>query len=403
MEKHWFTLYPDTFLWVKREEGLVYNTLNNLSYFFKITGRVEILCNELSALENLYTSSISEEDMMDQEVQQWVRSVINIKGGFLTPITENEVNPVSLKPVLKLQEKTEVLVWEHERGAGGDLLKTIHELTFYINNSDGYGSDRYYRQTTYPLKKCGQLDMEKTLMFIRYCRNPKLTHVNLVGNIFSYPEYNKLLDGLSELCIPYTIHITLQDFFQNIKQINEIQWADYNKFNILIDSLPDRIPPLQDIRAKIQVNALIFSESDYRLVSEKFDNIPIYCDVLIIPIYDGKNLDFFESHVFADKEELGNIVLTKREIFVRQALNIHNYGKLTVMSDGTVYANVNHELLGTIDDTVYSLVYKEFTERRSWLQIRDQAPCTECVYQWLCPSPSNYETVIGKSNLCHIF
>lgn len=26
----------------------------------------------------------------------------------------------------------------------------------------------------------------------------------------------------------------------------------------------------------------------------------------------------------------------------------------------------------------------------------------DCIYQWLCPSPSNYELVIGQPNLCHI-
>ena len=96
------------------------------------------------------------------------------------------------------------------------------------------------------------------------------------------------------------------------------------------------------------------------------------------------------------------MALSKREIFIRQTLNIHNFGKLTVMPDDMVYANVNHEPLGSVDDTIYSLVYKEFTEGKSWLHIRNQAPCMDCVYQWLCPSPSNYETVIGKPNLCNI-
>ena len=61
----------------------------------------------------------------------------------------------------------------------------------------------------------------------------------------------------------------------------------------------------------------------------------------------------------------------------------------------------NSDWLST-HDTVYSLIHKELTKGHSWFQIRDQAPCTDCVYQWLCPAPSNYETVIGKPNLCHV-
>jgi pseudo-rSAM protein len=72
------------------------------------------------------------------------------------------------------------------------------------------------------------------------------------------------------------------------------------------------------------------------------------------------------------------------------------------MPDNQVYANVNMESLGTIHDTIYSLIYKELTEGKSWLRIRDQKPCADCIYQWLCPAPSNYEIVLGKYNLCNI-
>jgi len=34
---------------------------------------------------------------------------------------------------------------------------------------------------------------------------------------------------------------------------------------------------------------------------------------------------------------------------------------------------------------------KEISEGKSWLWIRNQAPCSKCADQWLCPSPSDYE------------
>ena len=86
----------------------------------------------------------------------------------------------------------------------------------------------------------------------------------------------------------------------------------------------------------------------------------------------------------------------------RQKLNIQDFGRLTVMTDGKVYANPNHSAIGHIGETPHALVYREITEGNSWLRIRDQKPCCDCIYQWLCPSPSHYEDVIGKPNLCHI-
>ena len=83
-------------------------------------------------------------------------------------------------------------------------------------------------------------------------------------------------------------------------------------------------------------------------------------------------------------------------------MNIENFGKLFIMPARNVYANVNSSSLGTIDDSPYSIVYKEFTKGHSWLKVRDQSPCSDCIYQWLCPTPSNYETVISRTNLCHV-
>jgi pseudo-rSAM protein len=48
------------------------------------------------------------------------------------------------------------------------------------------------------------------------------------------------------------------------------------------------------------------------------------------------------------------------------------------------------------------ILFIEVEEGKSWLRIRNQAPCSTCIYQWLCPPPSDYEIVIGRPNLCHI-
>ena len=125
-------------------------------------------------------------------------------------------------------------------------------------------------------------------------------------------------------------------------------------------------------------------------------------DIRFIPIYNKENISFFESNVFMEKEDIDNICLSKNDIFIRQAINAGDFGKLTIMPDGKVYANVNGLSLGTIDGSPYSIVYKEFIDGSSWFKLRTQIPCNNCVNQWLCPSPSNYEIVIDQPNLCHM-
>jgi pseudo-rSAM protein len=95
--------------------------------------------------------------------------------------------------------------------------------------------------------------------------------------------------------------------------------------------------------------------------------------------------------------------MTIKDFFSRQVINIYDFGKISIMSNGDVYANLNHPALGNIyTDNIYEIINKEVDEGKSWFRIRNQEPCTNCVYQWLCPSPSNYEIAIGRPNLCHV-
>ncbi|MEG1088463.1 MAG: radical SAM protein, partial [Bacteroidales bacterium] len=92
--------------------------------------------------------------------------------------------------------------------------------------------------------------------------------------------------------------------------------------------------------------------------------------------------------------------LSKREIFAHQSLNTISFGQLTVMPDGLVYSNVNHQHIGKICDDITDIIVNELKQNYSWRRIRDSARCSKCLFQWLCPSPSNYEIVMQKDCIC---
>jgi pseudo-rSAM protein len=139
-----------------------------------------------------------------------------------------------------------------------------------------------------------------------------------------------------------------------------------------------------------------------------FERVERICSELCLnnhevkPVVTCDNLDFFHENVFLEKADLLNPKLCRREVFAHQALNTNDFGKLTIMTDGKVFANPYFPALGTIEDDIRELIYRELTEGKSWLRIRNMEPCCKCVFQWLCPSPSDYELAIGKPNLCHI-
>ena len=153
---------------------------------------------------------------------------------------------------------------------------------------------------------------------------------------------------------------------------------------------------------KIKHVFYITSEAEYEAVeilAEKFalDNIDIR------PWYNGNNLQFFEDNVFLSEEDLKNQNFSRREIFAHQILNTNFFGKLTVLPDGNVYANINMKPLGKIGDNLGELIKKEFVSGESWFKTRDKLePCGKCLSRHLCPSPSDYEYQLGRHNLCNI-
>jgi hypothetical protein len=97
---------------------------------------------------------------------------------------------------------------------------------------------------------------------------------------------------------------------------------------------------------------------------------------LMIPVWEDHKLCYLICTVGSSTaKEVGNLCL---------------YDK-----DGSILGNI-------YTDNIYEIVSKEIEEGKSWFRIRSHAPCNDCVYQWLCPPPSNYEIAIGRPNLCFI-
>jgi len=401
MNNIWFTLYPEVFIWIKNENCIIYNSRNYKSLNFLLKREVRLICEEIVVPNNLYSVEISQKDYQKKNVKEWISSVIKINAGYISYSNKSK-KPISLYPILRVQDDIIHYMFEHNNGIGGSIIKNVNEVTFYFNGSDD-GSNTIYKQSIYPIQdKSYNLEFNKIYSFIKSCKNPFLQTINLVGNIFSVHNYKSEIEKIKNFSTQINFYICIEDFVANKELIKSMDWD--NKISFIIVLFANKYSLLNskiDSNYKINISKKIclFSESDYSYIMKYISIDPNH---IIVPIYNGNNIDFFKSYVYTDLIELKSIKLSKRHIFIRQALNAHDFGKLTVMPDGKVYTNVNEEPLGTIDDYAYDIVYNEFMTGKSWFNIRNQKPCSECVYQWLCPSLSNYERVIGKPNLCHV-
>ena len=394
MKEYWFAVYPHCFLWLKEEEGLVYNTKNFAKIRFENEGLLSEKTGLLAVMENLYCFRLTEEELADEKLQKWIQDMIVQECGTLVEDNGTNQRPLSLPPILKVQDEADYYRWEHRQGIDGNVIENLHRMAFHINGST-YGNELYAKQTLYPTTATGTLLAEDLLRFAMNARtSPYLTEISLVGNPFTYEGLENVVESLQTIC-PVSVYCTWQDAMNFPDRAKEL--AKQAKLNIVVTGCISSDILFQEA----DYTFLVASEHEYESALECMEKYHLEHSE-IVPVYTGNNLMFFRECLYIDEESIKEITLDKREVFIRQKLNIQDFGRLTIMSDGKVYANPNRPCIGHIGETPHAIVYREITEANSWLRIRDQKPCCDCIYQWLCPSPSHYEDVIGKQNLCTI-
>ena len=81
-----------------------------------------------------------------------------------------------------------------------------------------------------------------------------------------------------------------------------------------------------------------------------------------------------------------------------------NFGRLSILPNGDIYANIYHNKLGNIlKDKLNEIIENEIINGKSWLNVRRLVePCKNCVFELVCSPISNYEYAIKKFDLCNI-
>lgn len=404
MKKYWLTLNQDTFLWVNTTEGCVYNSRNGEVSCFRNEGQLSAFVDELMDASSLYRTVVNDEDLSLPDVKNWAEALVAMGSAQL--IEDNGVNnrPVSLKPELKMQDTVSYYEFKHEEGTDGGIMTNLHKLIVHINGSK-YGDGKYAKQFAFPLPESVSLDEKAFFSFLETAGNFSfLSEIVLVGCPWKYAGCNDLLDYLKQRGTLFTINCTEHDFIENINKTNRmndecsfrIKVSDYAKLDR--DSLQCLF---QDRNESIIYDFIVTSEEDYDVVEQLIERYQLSGNV-IIPVFTGTNHSFFRENIYITEDDFKELHLSKRDIFAHQTLNTHFFGTLTVFPDGKVFADTALPAIGTMDESLYSIVYREMTEGSSWFRIRDGKPCCDCVFQYLCPSPSGYEQAIGKQNLCHI-
>ncbi|CDN30542.1 hypothetical protein BN938_0437 [Mucinivorans hirudinis] len=146
---------------------------------------------------------------------------------------------------------------------------------------------------------------------------------------------------------------------------------------------------------------IVRSEAEFA-VMDKFAQELAEGRCVFEPIYDD-NDQFFVDNVLLDLEDIRDCKLSKREVFAHIAVNVNYFGILTITADGGIYSDLWSEAVGSIERPLGEAIFCEMERNHLWRRVRDNDVCSQCLYQWLCPSPFTYEQVMGRKTICKLY
>lgn len=374
-KEYWFTFEPYIHITRKPECALIYNTLDG-NHLIVTDKTVLALLTEMVKPENCGVIQIMPFHWENENLASLLEKSRELFFGDLYECGLSKGKPIQFHPILNLQEDVKRLQKLSPEHTGAKMFSYLYEIAIETegltdNQLKSY-LDTLWLQIRYSgLKQLRILPSSKEqTVFIRSY---------LMGK--EYPV-EKIVWQLNP-----TLAIEVMDVLKE-------------SVCICIDNFSSGIPNIESSTVKWIFK--VRSEEELSIVSEWIETRSI-SRYQIESVYDGKNLDFFEKFVYLNEEDLFSQPISMQSIMRNQVLNSNDFGKFHITSDGAVYSNKLLSPIGNLyTDSIRQLVQKEMTEGNSWLRIRNQEPCKRCIYQWLCPSPSDYELKIGKPNLCHI-
>ena len=402
INKQWLSINNWVYVSIMSDEVLLYNTQNG--QFITTINRNHIdFIKQLHERNKLGTILIEDIYLVDSDLRVFIDEAQQKKIFSLFEYNENQPKPIQLMPVLNIQRDVEKLKKETDRSLGEDIIYYLTGLNLFVNNQCALKCN-FCEDAVKQFSCCTSqtadisIDISVIQSIATQIKNTSAVNININGgNIFEYPEIQRIQDIFSKKNIYY--------------------WFNYSNFQPDIINSKANFEVLIDFPVKMKslytcVNGLPKETSRFHFIVsavEDIENAQTIINELSIlnveyhPFFNGKNRVFFEKNVYLNQEDIFSETISQRKIFCNQALNTNHFGKLYILPNGDVFSNLNAEKVGSIkENSILQLIYNELDINTAWRKTRIDKPCNKCIYQYLCPPPSNYEQVIGKPNLCNL-
>lgn len=375
---YWFTIAPYVFISIKNNHALLYNTLDGNSLESKVPQVISLL-EELLLEENCGVVLLKHSLYEQIEIRSFIKDVRILFMGDIIDTKLSQKKPIQLLPLINYPNN-EITYRTLNFNKSTDSLKYLFEVSIYLDDT---------------------ISQIKLIDFLNSINH--INRYNIVWNVTKYVNIDILLEFFErKSCAKYIICS-----YANIDSLKDTLKFHF-QYELLVDfpvdecTLERSIDMFDDVSDFVTYKFNVTSEEDCKqtdVIIEKL-NIKKY---KLNPTYIGNNYGFFRENVFLTKEDILSVPRSIKDIFIHQTINSFDFGKINIMANGDIYANTRSFILGNINThNIYEIIQKELKEGKSWFRIRNQAPCNDCIFQYLCPPPSDYEIILNRLNLCHV-
>ena len=411
----WFYLEPYVHISRRSSDCLLYNSLSGQHIFYRGNPKISKILRRLSYPRNQRVIKLGPTEMADQELRDFVEKVRESYMGDILDAAYSHGKPALMPQRPRLDQEAKRLKKEEGRSVGEEVLEYLLQLSIQVNSEcreKCNGCAGYYKQflccTRMPSGK-EELELSAISNLMDQIEWSSVFRVNIMGgDIFLYSRLRPLVELLKKKTFETHFYLHYLHLSKAPADISLLVF-DKSKITLMVsppyskDHLAKALDKAFQAKPGTKVLFVVESEEDTRQ-AEEFIATQGLSSYGYKPFFNGKNLSFFEHHVFMDMEDIFKARPTQREIYANMILNRLQFGRLTVLSNGKIYANLNAPSLGALDkEDIYQVLYREMDRGASWLRTRAKVqPCRRCVLNALCPPLGNYEKVLKRNNLCHV-
>lgn len=413
-KKYWFYLESYVHISIKGNHILMYNPYNGKILEYCDQPFILKYIKRLLRPDNLRIIPLKQWELDQTEFSPFLKTIKEYYLGDIIVADKSRNKPVQLPPLVKIQKDVTYLKNDDQRSVGENILEYLSNLWIYLNDSCTLSCslcNSAFRQFPYCTAKTNgkrELDLARLKKLLEQTRSVSSCNFHFLGgNILNYSHWDNVLEIVTSHPANF-FYLHYLNAYANIDKCSRLKSCALG-LKILLN-FPVQLEPLAKVLDTLHNSGIEYTllfpirnqqefASAEEISSHYGTNKSEY-----YPLFDGSNTEFFQDNLFIDRAEISELRPTLKEIYARGVVNAFNFGHISVLPNGRIFANLNAPALGNIaQDSLYCLMEKELNHGVSWRKIRKHVtPCRSCTFEQLCPPISNTNLVMGKYDLCRI-